>query len=350
MKTGITLQQLAAQIEANSTAKKDYIADTRSLTVTDDLNLALKNGTEQYFTIGEVAHDGLAGFSGIPNKYYEKMQRGAPALLAANLNHWLHETHARRTVRTLRGEARAFLSDRYQRIDNDEVASVIMPVLAGVPGLRCESAQITERRMYMKFVTDRVQGEVKKGDVVQAGVMISNSEVGCGATTITPLVFRLVCLNGMALPDARVRGYHVGRRAAEGEDVYQLLSDETRRADDKAILLKSRDVVKAALDDAFFKKQIERMQELATGSRIEGDPVMAVQELGKAVGLTKDEGTSVLRHLIEGGDLTAWGMLNAVTRASQDVESYDRATALEIAGGKVLELNRNEWQRIRMAA
>lgn len=37
--------------------------------------------------------------------------------------------------------------------------------------------------------------EVRKGDIVQAGVMISNSEVGLGAVSIQPLVYRLVCTN-----------------------------------------------------------------------------------------------------------------------------------------------------------
>jgi hypothetical protein len=40
------------------------------------------------------------------------------------------------------------------------------------------SAEITEHRFYLKAVTDRVAGEVKPGDVVQAGLVISNSEIG----------------------------------------------------------------------------------------------------------------------------------------------------------------------------
>jgi hypothetical protein len=36
----------------------------------------------------------------------------------------------------------------------------------------------------------------------------------------------------------------------------------------------------------------------------------------------------VLKHLILGGSLTTWGLANAVTRAAQDAESYDRATEL----------------------
>ena len=52
----------------------------------------------------------------------------------------------------------------------------------------------------------------------------------------------------------------------------------------------------------------------------------------------------MLKHLIQGGDLSAWGLGNAVTRAAQDVASYDRATEMESIGGKVIELSPAEWR------
>ncbi len=55
------------------------------------------------------------------------------------------------------------------------------------------SAEITEREFYLKAITPRLQAEVKPGDVVQAGVVISNSEVGHGTLKIEPLLYYLVC-------------------------------------------------------------------------------------------------------------------------------------------------------------
>ena len=54
----------------------------------------------------------------------------------------------------------------------------------------------------------------------------------------------------------------------------------------------------------------------------------------------------MLRHLIEGGDLSLWGMANAFTRLSQDVESYDRATELEEVGGNIITLGRSEYREL----
>jgi hypothetical protein len=54
----------------------------------------------------------------------------------------------------------------------------------------------------------------------------------------------------------------------------------------------------------------------------------------------------VLSHLIQGGDLSRWGLANAITRQSQDEESYDMATQLEVDGGSVIELPSKDWQSI----
>ena len=43
-------------------------------------------------------------------------------------------------------------------------------------------------------------------------------------------------------------------------------------------------------------------------------------------------------------------MVNAITRAAQEIEDYDRATELEKMGGKVLELAGHEWKRVAEAA
>ena len=53
-----------------------------------------------------------------------------------------------------------------------------------------------------------------------------------------------------------------------------------------------------------------------------------------------------MRYLIEGRELTAYGMSNAIARASQDVENYERSTDLERLGGSVIELPKVEWERM----
>lgn len=119
-------------------------------------------------------------------------------------------------------------------------------------------------------------------------------------------------------------------------------------ADDKAFYLKVRDIVRGALSETVFRRIVGQMRE-AAGTRLDADPVQAVEVLSHKHGLNGDEQKGILRHLIEGGDLSLWGMANAVTRQSQNVESYDRATELEALGGSIITLARSEYRELLAA-
>ena len=69
-----------------------------------------------------------------------------------------------------------------------EIATSVLPLFAGNDQYEVMSCEVTENRLYLKVVNHRLEMEVCKGDIVQAGVMISNSEVGLGAVSIQPLV------------------------------------------------------------------------------------------------------------------------------------------------------------------
>lgn len=347
MKAGKTLVEMAQELERQSKAKADYLVDTQSLEMTPEGELTIENGTLHEFQVNDNAHSQIAQRLKIPAKYYNRMLSDAPALLAENVNEWLHSQPERRMIRTLDGWARAFLSDRYRRLDNFQLAEAVLPVLGEMGGgIEIASVELTERRMYIKAVNKRLELEVKPGDAVQAGICITNSEIGLGSLRVEPLVYRLVCKNGMIAQDYSTRKYHVGRAAEE--DAFELFSDETLKADDHAFYLKVQDTVRAAVDLAKFSTIVNRMKE-ATEQKIEGNPVSAVEVLSNQFGYNSEEKSSVLTHLIQGGDLSAYGLMNAVTRTSQDVEDYDRATDLERDGSKVLSLPASSWKAIAMA-
>lgn len=348
MKTGKTLVELAQEIERQAASKKDYIAPARKLTMELEENvpvLMMQNGVPQRLGITGTAHNQIAGRLGIPQGYYDRMMKEKPGLLAGNVNAWL-DSDNRYMVRTLDGNARALLSDRYRPLDNLDLAECVLPTLSGGQA-RVESCEITESRLYLKAVTPRITAEVKKGDVVQAGLMISNSEIGLGAIKVEPLVFRLICLNGAIVNDMAMKKQHVGRKNAflEYDNAEQFYKDETRQADDRAFWLKVRDVVKAMMDEAIFNRIVDRWRE-ATEQKITADPVKVVERVNKRMGLSDVEGGGVLRHLIEGGDLSAYGLMNAITRTAQDAPSYDRSTELERMGPQILELPRQAWAEL----
>ena len=288
--------------------------------------------------IRQTAHRQLGTYLGIPQKYYELMRTDAPELLAYNANYWFSQKNELRTLRTMDGCARAFLSNRYRRIDNLDIASVTLPVIGELPEARFVSTQITDDFMYIKVVNPRLQADVVPGDVVQAGVIISNSETGLGSVTIQPLIYRLVCSNGMVINDAKTRRNHVGRAATSEED-FSIYSNETLLADDHAFVLKIKDTVRAAISEARFAQVVSRMRE-STEAMLDTKQLPAIVKLASSsFGITEDESNGVLEHLITGGDFSLYGLANAVTRFSQDVDSYDRATKLEEIGYSVMTMS-----------
>lgn len=355
MKTGRTLEEMAKELDRQAKTKKDYVAQTTELRLnaygaqmSANEDFALRVNGYGEFDVNDLGHEQIASRLGIPQRYYDRMRENQPELLAANVNTWLEKEPEKRLIRTLDGKVRAFLSDRYRPLDNFDLAEVAFDVLIK-HGVRIESTQLTDRRLYIKAVTEQMSMEIKKGDVVQAGIVISNSEVGCGSVKIEPMIFRLVCTNGMIANDYAMRKYHVGRAGAEGDLTAEFYADETRKADDKAFWLKVRDVIQGSFKRDVFEKIAHQMIS-ATNDQITGSVEKAVDVTQERLGLNDDERGGILRHLIKGGDLSRWGLLNAVTRTAQDVESYDRATELERMGGTVLELPKQDWKAIAEAA
>ena len=351
MKTGRSLQEVMLELDRQNKAKKDYIGSAQALRLYEDgqtfeigsMGKARQFGTTRLF------HRQVASALGIPAKYYDLMQSRKPELLAQNVNAWFGDRENSYMIRTMdygAGRmARALLSDRYRRIDNMEIASAVLPLFAGSDQYEVVSSEVTENRLYLKIVNRRMEMAVVPGDIVQAGVMISNSEVGLGSVSVQPLVYRLVCTNGMVVNDMGERKNHVGRAAKAVDDSFHIYSDETMEAEDKAFLLKLRDVTLAAIKESRFAQVVGRLKE-AAGIPITGKVTEVVELTARTYGINSDEQDSVLQHLIVGGDLSQYGLSNAITRASQDVESYDRATTLEGIGWQVAAMPAAQWKEL----
>lgn len=355
MKFGRTLTELAIELDRQRSAKRDYMLDTRSIIMDSTENgqqITLQNPKQHMsivLNVNDIAHRQIGTALGIPAKYYDKMRAENPELLAANVNSWFSHTPSTRMVRTLDGTARAFLSDRYRRIDNYEIAEAVLPIIADIPEARVESCEITDERMYIKVVNPRLETEVAPGDLVQSGILITNSEVGMGSMAIQPLVYRLVCTNGMVVNDAATRRYHIGRGNEAGED-YSLYSSDTLAADDRALMLKVRDTVKAVVDQTRFEKVVQMMRAARDAKITTTDIPQMIELASYDYGFTKKESGGILDHLIRGGELSLYGLANAVTRTAQDVESYDRSTAMESIGYSILGMSREKWNRLNSVA
>ena len=160
---------------------------------------------------------------------------------------------------------------------------------------------------------------------------------------------RLVCRNGLVASDRALRKTHVGRALQSEEDSITAFRDDMLAADDRAFFLKVRDVVEAAVSEATFRQVALKLQKMRD-IPLSGDPVKTVEVLAHRYTLNDTERVGVLRHLIVEGDLSGYGLVNAITHYSQDVEDYDRATEFEALGGKLIELAPGDWKELAHAA
>ena len=354
MKTDMSLPEMAAELQRRENVKHDFLYPTKELHLQPTeagQQLVLENGNDLAFDVTKHTHRQLGTWAGVPAKYYDRMLNEAPDLLAGNINHWLKKSDKKRMVRTLDGNARAFLSDRYRRIDNEDVARMVLPTLLDSSNFtQVVSTSVTDSFLHIKAIFPQVEAEIKVGDVVRSGVAIKNCEIGLSRLMILPFVDRLVCSNGMIVPEYGLNKMHIGRRIETSAAFeYQLFQDDTLKADDEALMLQVRDMVMALSKPEFFTQIVDKMREAAESKKIE-KPVEAVELLAKDFVLNEPEKQDVLENLIRGGDYSKGGALNAVTATANNHESYDRATELEAMGGKILDLPANQWKVIAEAA
>ena len=120
MKIGQDLNKLVGELDRRRDNMKDLLADTRAMEAAPrfdgdrmdyDGNALAINGSG-VFPTNRIADGQLSSRLKIPKKYYDRMLDQCPDLLCTNINHWFNNEPENRLVRTLDGNARAFLSEK----------------------------------------------------------------------------------------------------------------------------------------------------------------------------------------------------------------------------------------------
>lgn len=358
MKTGKSIVELAQELQRVQQTAKDFVVPTEMLkaeVIDEDVKLTFSN--DKAFGLNNWSSGQLAQYTDIPKAYFDRIKSENPLLLADSINHGLERaakasSKEARLIRTLDGNVRGLLSSRYRILDAHDMLEAIFPVMQQ-SGMQIVSSEITDRRLYIKALSPKLMSEVKKGDTVQHGLVISTSDVGAGSVRVEPLIYRLVCENGL-ISNTAMRKYHVGKNQAE-ENIRELLSDKTREMEDHVFWASVRDIVLASLRPENFEREVDRLR-LAANMEIKNFDLPKVVELTmKATGLTgeakKNNILAALASGNEGAGMTQWGLINAFTRAAHsDDFSYEESIEMERAASTILELPKKDWQIISATA
>ncbi len=370
MKTQLSLQDLASQIEKQSKERRDYVAPQGRViaeVAPDGAGIVLAGFNGEAYPVKPHAHSQLAQALSIPKAYYDRMNATQPDLLARNVNTWLRaDGNEKRMFRTLGGEVRAVLSPKYRPLDNFELAHAILPKLLGMK-VEVMSSALTETRMYIKVILPELSSPLPEGMTwgnghnriteyndreagkIVAALTIRNSEVGDGALAVEPSVFTTWCTNLAVMKQAAMRKYHVGR-GIDGGETWEILRDETRQADDRAFFLKVADVVAAAFDRKVFEAAVDQIHN-ASRDMITSKEFPKVVELAvRTLALPVSTSGSILTYLAQGGDFSRWGLSSAITATANGLEDYEQATSLEHAGGELIAMTPHQFRAIASAA
>ena len=336
----------------------------------------------------QVAEEGLSAKLGIHLGYLRKLREERPDLWDANVNGWLHGDDIAGyppddrsfLVRLFQaggdglGVARAVLSDSYKVIDNlDALLATLDGIRQAGMDVEFDGLDLTERRLYARLVAPDIRayapgllagyrspfgGEVyvpgrrwtpeqaraaaaRTGQgyepgtepVLFAGFVITNSEVGDGAWSITPRIVAQICGNGMQITADVARAVHLGSRHEDGIVRY---TADTMDKELALITARARDAVATFLSPDYLRAAVTGIERKA-GMPIR-HPQEVVRHVAKAAKFSDDMSDAILSHFIRGGQLTAGGVMQAVTSVAQTLDDADTAHDLEAQALKVMDL------------
>ncbi|MFJ4748877.1 DUF932 domain-containing protein [Streptomyces albogriseolus] len=299
-----------------------------------------------------VADEGIADKLRIPLAYLRRMRTGNVPLLDENVNAWLRQEPDRRfMLRAFRGEggpgrpaegvARALLSDSYKLMDNFDL---LLAALDGVKQsghpTRVTGCDLTDRRMYVRVESEAVAVQAREllrgyrspfdgrtGDelpMISAGFVITNSEVGAGAYSITPRAVIQVCRNGLTMSKDVMRAVHLGGKQDEGVISW---SGQTQRKTLELITSKTTDAVRTFLSREYIEAKLSEVEE-AAGKRLT-EPTKTIEHVTKTLSIGTEAKDMILAHFVQGGQMTAGGVMHAITSTAQTLTDADQAAALE---------------------
>lgn len=102
------------------------------------------------------------------------------------------------------------------------------------------------------------------------------------------------------------------------------------------ITARTADAVATFLDPAYVQAVVRAIERDA-GHEL-ADPQEAVAVVSQRLRFTGDQQRDILSHFIRGGDVTAGGILHAVTSVARILPDGDAAHEMEAAGLRALEI------------
>lgn len=232
-------------------------------------------------------------------------------------------------ARSVNGQLRGWMSDRYRRIDSRPCLDALVSEAEQVGALPFDG-NATETRVAVKIILPRVL-EPMPGEFVALGLEWSNSDYGNGTHGVREFLLRVACLNG-ATRENLLRQIHLGARLADTIEY----SDRTLRLDTAASVSALKDVVRGALGPA-------AVENLAAKLRAAADRQASAATVRGALKSFPKDTVKAAVDAFESNDVlnlpagpTAWRASNAISWIARHVDDAEKRLDLERAAGALV--------------
>ncbi len=338
------------RIEYTGSLLDDYYLPTASLQflrreVQDDVALTFKPDTyygenPEPFTLHDHAVGQIGDKLGVPPAYLKTLVRGKDwqkelSLLVMQMS----SDNTRRDkvlLRTVEGQVRGFLSDRYRRLDSMQIFIAFLQA-ARETGSVLVDAHSGETKGFLEVINPNIvefDTPLNGRNYMAFGARIRNSDFGDGALEVYFFGLLVQCMNGL-VGQSMLREFHLGGRIPDDIRV----SEETYRKDTEAKASLVGDVMRQIYLPETTSGLIERIQ---GASAKQVDLVKEVERLPK-LGLTVTEANAVGKVLMENdpanglqGSPTLWKLVNGLTAVARDAEP-ERKRELELIASDMLK-------------
>ncbi len=203
-------------------------------------------------------------------------------------------------------------------IPNSELLDAVVGLLRDIPWeVHIDFCEEQSGDLRLAVVAPRLGRDVEKGDRVQAGFFLQNSETGAFPSLACERVYRVVCENGY------------------------MIECEQGQAAALAGVSDWRPVLALLVDRSFAAEGLDRdvARFRATTAQMLMTPYELLCHLVAQRFISDDEQSAIQAEFVAVGDYTQYGLINAVTRTAgrcRDFDDWKRAVELERLGGEIL--------------
>ena len=378
-----SLEDMLHVITEQNKMKQDYIAPTNQLqfrtiesedrvhgTNHSQIVMEANNGEgTKILNVNQHCFDQIAQKAEIATPTARRLQQNYPKEMDNLINAIWQKENSKRMVRTFdnsnhtnpfnydnhTGTARAFLSDKFKTFDNSDLLESALPTLGeSDASWKIVNYANTDKKLYIRLKSEVIQSDAGLNDLMAHGIGISNSETGSGSVAVFGIAWTLACLNGMQTENV-TRKAHI--TSARDGDTWNVLTDETKQADNHSLKLQLRDIVSSYASRNAFDENIEKMKR-AKEDVVNVPMNESVENLGKVLTLSKKETSNVLEGLLQTIGQSGYEQSQKINRATLvnactavgNTADPDNVDFWQRLGGKVLNLGKTDWNRVAMAS